>query len=59
MGVGFDEFKSYINCLSMGLTICKKIVENHQGTIRANSKEGDGAVFTVLLPVRKNEILQA
>jgi signal transduction histidine kinase len=43
----------------MGLTICKKIVENHGGTITANSKEGEGSVFTILLPVQelKNEIM--
>lgn len=38
----------------MGLTICKKIVENHGGTITANSKEGEGSVFTILLPMSKS-----
>ena len=31
----------------MGLAICKKIVENHGGTIAASSNNNDGAVFTL------------
>jgi signal transduction histidine kinase len=34
----------------MGLAICKKIVENHRGTITAHSNNGDGAVFIIKLP---------
>ncbi|HZG23479.1 MAG TPA: ATP-binding protein, partial [Chitinophagaceae bacterium] len=34
----------------IGLAICKKIVENHQGLIFANGELGVGAVFTVILP---------
>lgn len=34
----------------IGLAICKKIVENHQGTIRAEGKPGEGAVFHIYLP---------
>lgn len=34
----------------IGLAICKKIVENHQGFIYAESTTGQGATFTVLLP---------
>ncbi|HWI92985.1 MAG TPA: ATP-binding protein [Flavisolibacter sp.] len=37
----------------MGLTICKKIVENHGGAITASSKNGDGAFFTIRLPEAK------
>lgn len=35
----------------VGLAICKKIVENHKGYIFANSKPGEGATFTIYLPV--------
>lgn len=34
----------------IGLAICKKIVENHHGYIKAEGKPGEGAVFTILLP---------
>ena len=35
----------------VGLALCKKIVENHNGHIFATSKEGEGATFTIILPV--------
>ena len=34
----------------IGLAICKKIVENHAGIIFANSEEGKGTMFTVVIP---------
>jgi PAS domain S-box-containing protein len=34
----------------IGLAICKKIVENHEGIIFADSKPNEGAKFTVILP---------
>lgn len=37
----------------VGLAICRKIVERHGGTITAQSREGDGATFVVLLPLRQ------
>ncbi len=37
----------------MGLAICKKIAENHNGWITASGEEGSGAVFTLLLPVNQ------
>ncbi len=37
----------------VGLAICKKIVERHGGTIQADARPGEGATFTVRLPLRQ------
>jgi PAS domain S-box-containing protein len=34
----------------IGLALCKKIVENHQGIIRASSKLGEGTEISVIIP---------
>lgn len=34
----------------IGLALCKKIVDNHRGYIKAHGKLGHGATFTVYLP---------
>jgi PAS domain S-box-containing protein len=34
----------------LGLAICKKIVENHKGIIRAESRVNEGATFHIYLP---------
>ncbi|GAB3951428.1 hypothetical protein GCM10028805_31530 [Spirosoma harenae] len=36
----------------IGLTIAKKVIENHTGAIVAQSQEGEGATFVVYLPAR-------
>jgi PAS domain S-box-containing protein len=38
----------------IGLALCQKIVEHHQGGIRAEGRENDGAVFYVLLPLTQS-----
>lgn len=35
----------------IGLALCKKIVERHHGTISAKGIPGEGAIFTIVLPV--------
>ena len=39
----------------LGLTLCKKIADRHHGKIIAEGKEGEGACFRVLLPVKDEE----
>ncbi|MNK00089.1 Phytochrome-like protein cph1 [compost metagenome] len=67
-GIGFDE--SYAGKIfdlfqrlhsrteykgtGIGLAICKKIVENHSGFIFAKSREGEGASFFIVLPLKHN-----
>jgi signal transduction histidine kinase len=37
----------------LGLTICRKIVQRHGGTISASSVPGEGAMFTITLPTKE------
>jgi PAS domain S-box-containing protein len=64
-GIGFDEKyldrifnvfqrlhgRSEYEGTGIGLAICRKIVERHQGSITASSKPGEGAKFIVSLPL--------
>jgi signal transduction histidine kinase len=64
-GIGFDEAfsekifaifqrlhnKSEYEGTGIGLSICKKIIENHGGLIVADGKLGKGATFTIIIPV--------
>lgn len=38
----------------LGLAICKKIIENHQGIIYAKGNENEGAQFVLILPQMHN-----
>ena len=37
----------------IGLALCKKIVDHHDGMILAKSVPGEGATFTIMLPVER------
>ncbi|MET0623969.1 MAG: ATP-binding protein [Pyrinomonadaceae bacterium] len=66
-GIGFDE--KYLDRIfvvfqrlhgrmeyegtGVGLAVCRKIVERHEGQITARSEPGQGATFIVTLPVRQ------
>jgi PAS domain S-box-containing protein len=43
--------KSEYEGTGIGLSICKKIIENHNGVIFALGKPGVGATFTIILPI--------
>ena len=66
-GIGFsEEYKEQIFGLfkrlnerhfypgsGIGLALCRKVVNNHNGIIYAHSKEGDGASFYIILPEKQ------
>ena len=65
-GIGFDNQyasrifnlferlhgKSEFEGTGMGLAICRKIVEKHNGSIWAEGRENEGSVFYMQLPVK-------
>jgi light-regulated signal transduction histidine kinase (bacteriophytochrome) len=42
----------------MGLAICRKIVELHGGSIRAEGEPGAGSTFIIRLPLKQNERIE-
>jgi signal transduction histidine kinase len=66
-GIGFDQqYKQKIFAVfqrlhgrsayegtGIGLSVCKKICENHKGFISASSEDGIGSTFSIYLPTNK------
>lgn len=68
-GIGFDQEyadkifavfqrlnqQSEYGGYGIGLALCSKVAINHHGIIFANSKPGEGATFSVILPYRQDQ----
>jgi len=59
----FQKFKQVTDTLAdvrkgtgLGLPICKEIVSHYGGKIWAESKLGEGSVFTVTIPIEKSAV---
>lgn len=69
-GIGFDAqyarqiFETFTRLNSkdqyegtgLGLSLCKKIAERHEGSIVAHGRDGEGAEFVLTLPLRQSEV---
>ncbi len=54
----FEPFYSTkTNGLGLGLAVCREIIEQHGGSLSAESREGAGATFRVRLPLLSGERL--
>ena len=52
----FGEDTAHVGSAGLGLHIAKEIIEAHNGRIFARSEAGHGAMFTVDIPMRENEL---
>jgi signal transduction histidine kinase len=51
----FDPlFTTRAKGIGLGLAVCKSIIERHGGAVEVESKVGEGATFTVKLPLKAN-----
>lgn len=49
-----DKSRSLTEGFGLGLSIAKKIIDTHKGTIKVESKINNGSVFSVMLPISEN-----
>lgn len=42
--------------MGLGLTITRKIIERHRGTINVKSEKGKGTTFTITLPIKYSDL---
>jgi len=55
----FYSTKAEVKGTGLGLSVSYGIVKNHQGEIRVDSRPGEGATFTVLLPIHGSDEVTA
>ncbi len=69
-GIGFEEQylekifavfqrlhgRSEYEGTGVGLAVCRRITDRHDGLITAQSKPGEGAIFIVILPLRQPKV---
>ncbi len=59
-GEGRDIFDPFFTTrkegVGLGLSITHRIIDNHQGSIKVESREGKGTTFTIVIPVKCNVI---
>ena len=56
--LGFSSEKGRV-AMGMGLPVARRIVDRHGGSLTASSRLGDGATFTISLPIRASEPVRA
>lgn len=56
----FEPFhQTHSGGMGLGLSVCRKIVEQHEGTIIIESKLGRGTTVTITLPIRRGDPVQS